>query len=186
MLYSIVVPIWAYGLLFGDQPNKLSFFWRGVGDPAVGNTSFKTAPENTDLPLNQAEVTALQSEVSLGYFDSSTETTVKLNEALAKTDWRAQLTAELTSPRDFVFVSGEFRRAWIQGDLVLVHDFVGSNGMIWLEKFEPVVFYVTFPPGTKDAELERYPQARKLTIFGKPVHGLDKDGMIEMRALAVY
>jgi hypothetical protein len=156
--------------------------------PVSSTYEFKPTPESTDLPLNRTEIDALQREISLGYRDDSPSTNAKINEALAKTDWRARLTGDLTSLPDFVFVSGEFRRAWIQGELVLVHDFIGADGKIGAgeEKFKPVVFYVTLPPHTKDAELERFPPTEKLTVFGKPVHGLDQQGIIEIRALAVY
>ena len=158
-----------------------------VLDAVTSKYVLRPPPEKTDLPLNRTEIATLQKDIGVGYVDDSPEAKAKTNKELANTDWRAQLTAGLTSPQDFIFVSGEFRRAWIHGDLVLVHDFIGSDGkVLGTEKFRPVVFYVTFPPGTKDAELERFPQAEKLTVFGKPVSGLDQDGIIEMRALAVY
>lgn len=156
-------------------------------EPVTTTYLFKPTPESTDLPLNRREFDALQAEISLGYFDYSAATNAKINESLAKANWRAQLTGDLTSLQDFVFISGQFRRAWIRDDIVLVHDFVGADGEIGAgEKFRPVFFYVTLPPHTKDAELERISPTEKLTVFGKPVHGLDQQGMIEIRALAVY
>ena len=33
VLYSIAVPIWAYGLLFSERPDKVNLFWYGLGVP---------------------------------------------------------------------------------------------------------------------------------------------------------
>jgi hypothetical protein len=63
--YSIVVPIWAYGILFGDQPNKVSFFGYGIGAP------LRDFPIRTLIvlgPLIVALIVSLSNRRASGFF----------------------------------------------------------------------------------------------------------------------
>lgn len=147
----------------------------------------KPKPEvrfGTSLPLNRAEMQELSLSGSFD-MDNSPQITDEINKDLQQRNWDKMLEGELTNLPEFVFVSGDFRIS-TQHTLLLVHDFVGSDGNIGVqgERFRPVQVDVTFPPGTVAPELRAGQQ--KLTVFGKAVHGLDAQGTIEIRAVAVY
>lgn len=90
---------------------------------------------------------------------------------LRQKNWNQLLEGELTNLPEYLFVSGEFRIS-TSHTLLLVHDFVGQDGSIGVkgERFRPVQFDVTFPPGTVVPELHEGSQ--KVTVFGKVVHAL--------------
>jgi len=138
----------------------------------------------SNLPLNRAEMQELRLSGAFDV-DNSPQAKDEINKQLAQQNWSNMLESELTNlPLDFVFVSGDFRIS-TSGTLLLVHDFVGADRSLGLgEQFRPVQFDVTFPPGSVVPELRDGSQ--KLTVFGRVVHGLDRQGTIEVRAVGVY
>lgn len=149
--------------------------------------TLKEKPEarfGSRLPLNRAEMQELRLSGAFD-MDNSPEVTEEVNSDLRKRNWNAQLEQQLTNLSDYVFVNGDFRIN-TSPTLLLVHDFVGPDGSIGMagEKFRPVQFNVTFPPGAATPEL--VDGSKKLTVFGKVVHGLDRQGTIEIRAIGVY
>ena len=146
----------------------------------------KPKPEarfGTNLPLNRAEMQELQLSGAFD-MDNSPQATEELNNELRQRDWKKLIEGELTNLPEYVFVGGDFRIS-TSPTLLLVHDFVPPDGKIGLgEQFRPVQFDVTFPPGTVVPELHEGSQ--KLTVFGKVIHTLDRQGTIEIRAVGVY
>ncbi|HKW26900.1 MAG TPA: hypothetical protein VJN48_14025, partial [Terriglobales bacterium] len=157
--------------------------------PELSKPTFQVPPEtkfSNGLPLNWAEIRQLTASEPI--FDNSPDATRAINEELSQSsaNWESRLKGELTQPPDLIFVHGAFRIS-TTGSLLLSHDFVLQDGAIHLYKanFGPVLFSVTFPPGTHDREFDGKHEVNA-TVFGKVVHGLDDQGVIELRALAVY
>ncbi len=147
----------------------------------------KPQPEvgfGSNLPLNRTEMQELRLSGAFE-MDNSPQTKEEINKQLSQRNWPNMLESELTNlPLDFVFVSGDFRIS-TSGALLLVHDFVGVDRSLGLGvQFRPVQFDVKFPPETIVPDL--HDGSQKLTVFGKTVHGLDQNGTIEIRAVAVY
>ena len=173
----------------GAKQYQTGFLWLLFNFVDVANKrTIKPAREaqlGTQLPLNRAEMRELKASGDF-IFDNSAETNNQINQDLKQKDRKKLLTSELTSPPDFIFVKGNFRLSKT-GALLLVHDFIGEDGNMGIkgDRFRPIQFEVTFPPGTNDADLEKNQRAQ-LTVFGKVMHGLDQKGIVEVRALAVY
>lgn len=149
---------------YAIEHNRTRYFGDGtawlvlnVFNPAAAKYMFKPAPHVTQLPLNKTEIALLQKDATTAYVDQSPAAMQRINQEIAKSDWKAQLTSELTSPTDFVFVTGEFRWAWKNRDLMLVHDFIGQDGGVGIRgvTFRPIQFYVTFAPTPKIRNLRR-------------------------------
>jgi len=145
----------------------------------------KPEPDFGDkLPLNRTEMQELRASSSYK-IDFSPEMRQEINDDLKQRNWNAMASGELTNLSDFVFVTGDFRVSPTP-TLLLVHDFVPPDGSISLSgiRFSPVQFDVTFPSGSTGLDLRAGSQ--KLGVFGKVVHGLDQQGTIAIRAIAVW
>lgn len=140
----------------------------------------------TTIPLNRTEITeSLLSVLPGGPQDTTWQAPETARNELRNREWAKILENELTNLPEFIFVTGDFRIS-TSPTLLLVHDFDGPDYKLGInrEKFEPVQFYVTFPPNTTGPDLTSGLQ--KLTVFGKVVHGLDRNGTVAVRAIAVY
>jgi hypothetical protein len=116
----------------------------------------------------------------------SPENTKLINEELAKHNWKTELNGVLTQLPPFVFVRGEFR-VYSSSTPFLVHDFVGQDGNFGVkgEQFRPVTFILKFPlPGLPPDLKDR--RTIQGTVFGSVVHGLDSEGVVEVRLIAIY
>ena len=100
----------------------------------------------------------------------------------AKHNFESELHAMLTLLPPFVFVKGEFR-VDIAPSPLLVHDYI--DGPEWLS-FRPTQFLVRFPPSIPLPLEFKDKKTIQATVFGKVVHGLDSEGVVEVQAIAVY
>jgi hypothetical protein len=172
----------------GARFYTVAFEWLIFNLTQVANEhTIKPKPEarfGTNLPLSRGEMQELRLSGSFDA-DNSPQATEDINNDLRQKNWNQLLEGELTNLPEYLFVSGEFRIS-TSPTLLLVHDFVGQDGSIGVkdERFRPVQFDVTFPPATVVPELHEGSQ--KVTIFGKVVHALDRQGTIEIRAVGVY
>lgn len=172
----------------GARFYTVAFEWLILNLAQISNEhSMKPKPEarfGTKLPLSRGEMQELRLSGAFG-MDNSPQMTEEINNDLRQRNWNNMLQGELTNLPEYLFVNGEFRIS-ASPTLLLVHDFVGQDGNIGVqgERFRPVQVDVTFAPGAVAPELHQGTQ--KLTVFGKVVHGLDQQGSIEVRAVAVY
>jgi hypothetical protein len=144
--------------------------------------------KETDIPppLNSSDIEKTKNLGEEG-FDSSPERTKQINEELAKHNWKSELNGLLTQLPLFVVVKGAFT-ACNSPPPYLIHDYVGTDGNYGVagDQFRPVQFRVTFPPLVPPPSELTDGKTFQATIFGTAVHGLDGEGIIEVRAIAVY
>jgi hypothetical protein len=135
------------------------------------------------LPLSPSEIREAE---RLAQEMSKPRDEMSISADLAKQNWKGELEARLTQLPQFVFVTGNFVICGTK-PIQLVHEYVGPDGNFGVagERFRPVRFVITFPPSANAPELgER--TTIKATVFGRVLQGLDRNGNIEVRAIAIY
>ena len=165
---------------------QIALFWE-----VASNYTDRLPPESNvgdHVPLNKLEMDELKASSEL-QSDDTPATKKKIDQELAKQDSWSTLKSLLGRTNAFVFVLGHFDVIRSDGKLVLVHPFTQPDGTtgIAAQRFPtPIQFNVRVPAKSEISILDGKDSVEQLNVFGSIIAPLDKDGMVEVRPLAIY
>lgn len=163
-----------------------SVVWFIMSLGSTASRSIYGAGRKVPFPITPAQIADEEGLEPKGDVGSTPEEVRRANQEIAKHNWKAEMQARLAQPPPYVFVTGVFEEHTSPVPC-LVHPYTAPDGTYGLkgDVFRPVRFRVVFPRSTPFKEI-RNGARMKGTVFGKIVHPLDKQGVVEVRALAIY